>query len=302
MRNNNTTNLSLKKIKTINQFTNLISIFPNGNIICADSTSLIIYNINFTFSSIIKNAHEGNIICISIKDNNNFITSSIDTLIKIWKKNSNIKNSNFYLLHIIEESHKSWIYGLIYYTNDIIISCSHDSTIKFWDLKNKYQCITIIRNLYSVSSFLLIKEYNTLISSGDEGIKSWNINNINCICHNKNIICFGRTYLEKFNNDQIIIKGNLDNKIKIIQIHSLILIKIIDFNVYCYSVCVLENKNVFLLSGNCNNINIYDSNSLECLNIIKDNNSDNFMLCKINDNFILSYSKEHATIVIWSIN
>jgi len=300
MKINNTTNFSLKKIKTINQFTNLISIFPNGNIICVDNTSLIFYNINFILSQIINNAHKGNILCISIKDNNNFITSSIDTLIKIWKKNSN--NNYFYLFHIIEKSHKNWIYGLIYNTNDIIISCSHDSTIKFWDMKNNYQCITIIRNLNSVSSFLLINEYNILISCGDEGIKSWNINNIKCICHNKNIFCFGRSYLEKFNNDKVIIKGNLDNKIKIIKIDSLILIKIIDFNVYCYSVCVLENKNIFLLSGKCNNINIYDLNNYECLNIIHDNNNENFNLCKINDNYILSYSKEYAKIIIWSIN
>ncbi len=56
--------LSYKKILTIFQSCSLISVFPLGNIICANAKFLIIFDINF---KIIQNilTHDNNIFCIN---------------------------------------------------------------------------------------------------------------------------------------------------------------------------------------------------------------------------------------------
>ena len=115
----------------------MISVFPLGNIICANKKFLLIFDINF---KIIQNilAHDNDLFCISIKDDNNFVTSSYDDTIKIWKK---IKNK-FILYYTIINGHNNWIYNVLYCNNYNIISCSHDESIKIWiENNNKYECM-----------------------------------------------------------------------------------------------------------------------------------------------------------------
>ena len=143
--------LSFKKISTINQSCNLISVFPLGNIICANKKFLLIFDINF---KIIQNilAHNNDLFCISIKDDNNFVTSSYDDTIKIWKK---IKNK-FILYYTIINGHNNWIYNVLYCNNYNIISCSHDESIKIWiENNNKYECMMGIKTKGSNHSLLL---------------------------------------------------------------------------------------------------------------------------------------------------
>lgn len=295
--NDKNNELSFKEVLRINQSANLISIFPLGDIICSSGKFILIFDINFKKIQEIK-AHNDSILCISIKDDNNFITSSYDDLIRVWKK----KEKKFILHHTMEKSHESWIYGLLYCPNYYIISCSHDGTIKIWDENTNYQCITAIMHEFSVDSLLFLEESNILISLGDEGIKSWNMTNLTLINHNENAYCIGWSHLIKMGKDRIIIIGDLDSRINIIEIKSLKQIKQIDFGVKCYGICVFENKNIFLVSGKCNNLHIYDSISFKCLKIIEKIHNDDLSLCKLNsNNLFLSYSKD-GLIKVWAFN
>ena len=68
---------------------------------------------------------------------------------------------------------------IIYCLNGNIISCSYDKTIKIWEeiINNKYQSITILNHLESISSIMLLEDKNYLISSGQDGNYLWNLNN-----------------------------------------------------------------------------------------------------------------------------
>ncbi len=77
----------LDNIKTISYHDsiNSIAIFPSGNIASVSNDSTImIYDNNFIEIQTIINAHLNSIIYISIKDDNNFVTCSIDNRIKVW--------------------------------------------------------------------------------------------------------------------------------------------------------------------------------------------------------------------------
>ena len=49
-------------------------------------------------------------------------------------------------------------------------------------INNKYQLMIILNHCNYVKSLLFLKEKNLLISSGKDGTKFWNINNMNFIC------------------------------------------------------------------------------------------------------------------------
>ena len=97
----NTNVNNLYHIKTIYEYNgniNCVSIFPSGNIISVSwNGSIIIYNLNFNIIQSIKTI-DNDILYVSIKDENNFITCSRDKNIKIWKKISN----KFELFQIIK--------------------------------------------------------------------------------------------------------------------------------------------------------------------------------------------------------
>ena len=131
--------MTFHKFLTFNQYSNIIKIFPSKKILSVNGRSIIIFKINnskFEIIQTIQKAHNNEIIYLSIKDDNNFITSSYDDLIKIWTKKNN--NENFIIRHIIEYSHQSWIYSLIYYQNDKRIPCSYNYAINIWCIKNNF--------------------------------------------------------------------------------------------------------------------------------------------------------------------
>ena len=85
---------NLKNITSIhchNASITSVSIFPSGNIIStSDDKSIIIYDIFFNILQNIQNAHHSYIYYVEIKDENNFITCSVDKSIKSWIKNNNV--------------------------------------------------------------------------------------------------------------------------------------------------------------------------------------------------------------------
>ncbi len=205
---------NLKNITSIhchNAFINSVSIFPSGNIISTSKDkSIIIYDIFFKILQHIQNAHDDWILYVEVKDENNFITCSYDQSIKSWIKN----NNEFKINKIINNAHDKAIIKVIYCSNDDLISCSWDETIKIWKENNNYENIKILKHSDDIYSLLLLEDKNILISSGWDGTKLLNyneINNINLIKEFKETFCGWNQALCRLNDDIIIVKENGTN-------------------------------------------------------------------------------------------
>ena len=293
-------NINLEKIKSItahNDIISSISLFPIGNLVSVSTDkSIKIWDQNLNFIQLIKNAHDDYIYYVNVKDDNFFITCSRDLSIRIWKK----KENKFSLFEIIHNAHYDIINKVIFFLNGKFISCSKDKTIKLWEGKNKHQCITMMTHSKSINSILLLNDNNILITSGEDGTKFWNFNSCQCNLYIENaIIYFNGDTLVRLDKDRIIIGGY---KIHIFSFEEKKIIKNIDIKFDCYGICVLEDKNIFLVCGSCKDILIFRCDNYE--NIYIKNNVHDFNitgLIRIRDNLICSYSID-TSIKLWSLN
>ena len=303
---NKLNNFYLKFIDSINphdNIINLISSFPSGNIISISSDkSIKIYDNNFNIIQNILNQRDSNIIYFSIKDENNFATCSLNNKIKTWKKNR-IKNQYLFTLNkIINKAHDYLINQIKYCLNGNIISCSEDQTIKIWEENNynEYQCVTILINDIGIHSILLLEDKNILISSGYNGTKFWNLNNYEFIIYIKDAICKLNKSLKRIDKNRIIVGGNDDGIIKIISINERKIIKEIKNGFLCLTICVLENKKLFITGGFSREIKIYNTNNYECIQIINNAHNDEiYGINKLKNDIIVSYG-EDKIIKIWT--
>ena len=300
------THCNLKQINSINphyESINSILNFPSGNIISVSKDkSIKIYDNNLNIIQNISNAHDNSIFDVSIKDENNFVTCSKD--IKTWikmKKNHNSEEKQLYCLNqIIKKAHDDWISKIIYCLNGNLISCSFDKTIKIWEENNnnEYNCIKILTHNNLIVSILLLEDKNILISSGLDGTKFWNLNNYECIIHIKEVICRCTHALQRIDEDRIILGGN--QLIQIISLNQKKKIKDIKNDFFCYGICIIENKGIFLITGKNKEIKIYRNNDYECIKIIKNAHDDDiYGICELNDGSIISYGKDKK-INVWS--
>ncbi len=291
-------NINCKKIH--NDQINLIKKFPSGKLIStSNDNSIKIFNENLDLIQNIKNAHEDWITYLNIKDENNFVSSSYDESIITWLKKNDIFEKNI----IIENAHNHFINKVLYCSNDNLISCSWDKDIKIWEKKkNKYYCVNKLDNNYYVKCLIFLEENNNLISSGREGTKIWDLNNINnvkLIKQFNNLNCFYVNNLKLIDNDKLII-GKF-NKLKIISISQEKIIKEIKLNDFCYGIKCIRNKDILLI-GCKNDIILYDINNFNCIQIIKNAH------CKYINGFIqlrngniLSFSDD-CHVKIWTFD
>ena len=111
---------SLKEKKSIQaheKYISSIASFPSGNLLSVSGDkSIKIYDINLNLIQHIKEAHNGCIQNVCIKDENNFATCSLDKSIITWiKKDKYEKNLK------IENAHKECINSIIYCPNGNLI-------------------------------------------------------------------------------------------------------------------------------------------------------------------------------------
>ena len=295
-------NLDFKYIKLIktNYITSL-SIFPLGNIISVSTDkSIKIYDINFKIIQTIQVAHNLRIASVTIKDENNFVTSSDDGSIKTWIKKTINNINKFYLNKIINYAHSICIYKVLFYSNDNLISCSADGILKIWEENDKtYECITIFKDIDAIYSILLIEKKNILISSGGNGTKIWNVNNFELIKCINNAQCYNNNALNLIDDDRIIIGGGYNNIIKVISIFEKKIIKEINNGFICYGILIDEIMKLILIGGNCNKIKIYRSDNYDCVKLI--NINDNWIngIIKLKNGLIVSYGGD-TKITFWS--
>ena len=289
-------NIFKTHIKTINSMIT----FPSGNIISvSDDKSIIIYDIHLKVINKIEKAHTDWIIGVDIKDDNNFVTCSIDKSIKTWIKKNNEKK--YYLNQIINNAHEEGISKVIYGINDNIISCSIDSNIKIWELNNNntYQNIITIRNYRFICSLLLLKDKNILISIGGEGTKFWNIYNYNLIICIKEAVCGSYNALQRIDNDRIVVGSDEDKLLKIISLSEKKIIKTILNECLCYGICVIESKGIFI-TGGYYGIQIFRNDNYECIQTIKNHNTiKTYGLIEIKNGMVVSFSNNQI-ISLWS--
>ena len=302
MKNNNLSKINFK-LETIyklhNDWIKSISLFPSGKIISVSSDkSINIYNTNFTIFQKINEAHEKNIINLSIKDENNFATCSFND-IKTW-----IKKDNKYILNKnISNAHEKWINKIIFFQNGNLISCSRDNTVKIWEENiNNYQLITTIQNLKYIMSILFLNHFNLLLTCGFEGTKIWNLFDfgkyINFKYYFNEVICSCWNGIDIFDNDKIIIGGN--KYLFIISILDMKIIKKIDILFRCNGIKVFYNKGFLLFGGWSYDIIIYNCYNLKIINKIE-NAHNGFIngFINLNNNLIGSFSADN-NLKIWS--
>ena len=261
---NQSNNIKLKKIFKINfheDWIRSVHIFPSGNIISvSDDKSINIFD-GSTYKIIqnIPYAHTHYIINLSIKDENNFATCSLDYNINIWTKKD---NNQFIKDKSIIKAHKLKINDIIYLLNNKIISCSDDNTMKIWELYNKgYHLLTFIKLKFisdnkSILSLLLIEDKNIIVNAGGNGTFFWKINKkgmsiIKLICHFIDASCTSKNGLKRIDEDRIIMGSK--EKLNIISITNKIIIKTITIPFQCNGITIIKQKGIFI----CLNINLF---------------------------------------------
>ena len=276
----------LDNIKTISYHDsiNSIAIFPSGNIASVSNDSTImIYDNNFIEIQTIINAHLNSIIYISIKDDNNFVTCSIDNSIKVWIRNNTNKYECF---QILKNIHSKWINQVIYSENENIISCSRDQTVKIFEKKynSNFQCIISLKHTQNIFCVLDVNKKNIIISSGYDGTYFWDKIEYK-LMKKINVSCYTNYSLSKIDDDKIIISGNI-GLINIIRISDMKLIQTFNNNTWCYTLLYLKEKHLILCGGN-KEIKIYSFDKLNNLEIIQNAHDDKINgLIKYQNNFL----------------
>jgi WD40 repeat protein len=300
-KNKNKLNL-LDNIKTISYHDsiNSIAIFPSGNIasVSNDST-IIIYDNNFIEIQTIINAHLNSIIYISIKDDNNFVTCSIDNRIIVWIRNNINKFESF---QILKNIHSKWINQVIYSDNknEKIISCSRDQTVKIFEKKynSNFQCIISLKHTQNIFCVLDVNKKNIIISSGYDGTYFWDKIEYK-LMKKINVSCYTNYSLSKIDDDKIIISGNI-GLINIIRISDMKLIQTFNNNTWCYCLLYLKEKDLFICGG-IKELKVYLFDNLNNIKIIQNAHDDRINgLVKYKNNYIISFSID-GTIKLWKI-
>ena len=150
---------------------------------------------------------------------------------------------------------------------------------------------------------LLLEDKNILISSGKDGTKLWNyneINNINLIKEFEETYCGWNQALCRLNDDIIIVQGKETTSLKLISISKKEIIKTIDNPFECKGISLIEDKGIFLVGGKSKKIRIYRNDNYECIQEIKDAHNDDINgFIELKDGSIASFSNDQ-TIKIWS--
>jgi len=291
---------NINSIQPHNSYINSIKSFPSGNIISvSNDQSIKIFDIHLNLIQSIENAHYSFINCVEIKDENNFITCSSDKSIKLWIN----KENKFQINKIINNAHDDAIIEIIYCSNGNLISCSYDNKIKIWkeNNNNNYDIIQILKHSKYVYSILFLEDKNILISSGLDGTKFWDLNeiNINCIKYFENTFSGWNGSLCRLDENSIIVQGNTINSLKVISILNLKIIKEFNNPFRCNGIYLIENKGIFIIGGRSNDIRIYRNDNFECIQTIENAHYNDIKgFVELKDGSIASFSKD-KTIKIW---
>ena len=205
---------------------------------------------------------------------------------------------------IINDTHDDAIMKVIYYSKRNLISCSWDNKIKIWkENNNNYDNIQTLTHSNKVNSILFLEDKKILISSGLDGTKFWNLNEINNINYIKYFQDTGSGWnssLCRLDEDRIIVQGRRTTSLKVISILNLKTIKKINNPFQCNSISSIKDKGIFIVGGFSKDIKIYRNDNYECIQTIQNAHDDDINgFIELKDCSIVSFSKDER-IKIWS--
>ena len=284
----------LKKIeiKNIYTFYNLLGILPSGRLIYLNGKSLFIYDTNFNILQ--TTDYEELIDNLVIKDENEFITVDRKQ-IKIWNKINNIYKIRYIINNKIKYNPRYFFHCYAFYDRyNNILSTSMENMIRIWEYnkqKNEYQLQSVINDIFIVG-FLLLKDKNILITSGEETI-FWNMNNYNCLI-SFNAECINYETLKQINDDRIIVGGGKNYTMKIISISEKKIIKNIKLCSECFDILVFKDKSIFMvfLIKNGLFLQFYRNDNLNCIKQITFQMYGIYNVIKLNKDKLLFYGNE----------
>ena len=284
----------LKKIeiKNIYTFYNLLGILPSGRLIYLNGKSLFIYDTNFNILQ--TTDYEELIYNLVIKDENEFLTVDREQ-IKIWNKINNIYKIRYIINNKIKFSPRCFFNCYAFYDRyNNILSTSMENMIRIWEYnkqKNEYQLQSVINDIFVVG-FLLLKDKNILITSGEETI-FWNMNNYNCLI-SFNAECINYETLKQINDDRIIVGGGKNYTMKIISISEKKIIKNIKLCSECFDILVFKDKSIFMvfLIKNGLFLQFYRNDNLNCIKQITFQMYGIYNVIKLNKDKLLFYGNE----------
>ncbi len=284
----------LKKIEIENIYTfyNLLGILPSGRLIYLNGKSLFIYDTNFNILQ--TTDYEELIYNLVIKDENEFLTVDMKQ-IKIWNKINNIYKIRYIINNKIKYNPRYFFHCYAFYDRyNNILSTSMENMIRIWEYnkqKNEYQLQSVINDIFVVG-FLLLKDKNILITSGEETI-FWNMNNYNCLI-SFNAECINYETLKQINDDRIIVGGGKNYTMKIISISEKKIIKNIKLCSECFDILVFKDKSIFMvfLIKNGLFLQFYRNDNLNCIKQITFQMYGIYNVIKLNKDKLLFYGNE----------
>ena len=216
-----------------------------------------------------------------MQSNDDYIFASLDS-----GSISIIKLDSYKLIESVKE-HQDSVNQIIQIKDGRFISCSNDKTIKIWEFSNEKLILNKTLNEDNEINNIIEYKENEIISTpyGNGSIIFWDINKP----ENKKsppVECYGLwNNIQKINDHNVIIGGEY---IYLFQNYDLI--KKIEINSGCYSICYLSNGNI--LTGHHNG-NIkewkFNNNELNCIGEKDGVHDDEInVICEIKNKFILT--------------
>jgi WD40 repeat protein len=169
---------------------------------CFDN-NIIIHEFYSDKKDIILKGHTGDVLYIIQLENNNLVSASEDSTIKIWSIN------NYNCISTLN-GHNDWVIYLLEINSDLLASCSIDGYLKIWNINKEICLYNFTHDEEWINCIIKIKD-GIICSCGDDcKIKFWDYNKGDFLYELKNDI--GINIIEKINNDLII---SYDKNLKI---------------------------------------------------------------------------------------
>ena len=270
-------NLNSNKSQTLEKHTNIVNqiiLLKDGRIASSsDDKSILIYNKEMDKDELTIKLDDK--VLNIMQSNDGYIFASLESgSISIIKLNT---LNSYQLIQSVKE-HQESVNKIIQIKDGRFISCSNDKTIKIWEFSNEKLILNKTLNEDNEINSIIEYKENEIISTpyGNGSIIFWDINKpenkksppVECYglwnniqkINDHNVIIGGEKYIYLFQN--VIIGG--EKYIYLFQNYDLI--KKIEINSGCYSICYLSNGNI--LTGHQNG-NIkewkFNNNELNCI-------------------------------------
>ena len=256
-------NLNSNKSQTLEKHTNIVNqiiLLKDGRIASSsDDKSILIYNKEMDKDELTIKLDDK--VLNIMQSNDGYIFASLESgSISIIKLNT---LNSYQLIQSVKE-HQESVNKIIQIKDGRFISCSNDKTIKIWEFSNEKLILNKTLNEDNEINSIIEYKENEIISTpyGNGSIIFWDINKP----ENKKsppVECYGLwNNIQKINDHNVIIGG--EKYIYLFQNYDLI--KKIEINSGCYSICYLSNGNI--LTGHQNG-NIkewkFNNNELNCI-------------------------------------